>query len=116
MKRLQKLAENLEVERLGFKPENKELTSKGNKPRMIRQIVDEDMREKLKELTREWLKKNGWLIEQNAKLGTYNSLRILTGEAEKMKDLLNKRGIIKANEEIASKLQLEIGTNALDKV
>ena len=33
-----------------------------------------------------------------------------------MKDLLNERGIRKANEEIASKLQLEIGTNALDKV
>ncbi len=116
MKRLQKLAENLEVERLGFKPENKELTSKNNRPRMIRQIVNSDMREKLKELTREWLKKNGWLIKQNAKLGTYNSLRILTGEAKKMKDLLNERGIRKANEEIASELQLEIGTNALDKV
>ena len=62
------------------------------------------------------VKKNGWLIEQNAKLGTYNSLRILNEKAEKMKDLLNKRGIRKANEEIASKLQLEIGTNALDKV
>lgn len=62
------------------------------------------------------VKKNGWLIEQNAKLCTYNSLRILNEKAEKMKDLLNKRCIRKANEEIASKLQLEIGTNALDKV
>ena len=116
MKRLQTLAENLEVKRLGFKPENKELTSKNNRPRMIRQIVNEDMREKLKELAKEWLEKNCWLIKQNAKLGTYNSLRILNGEAEKMKDLLNERGIRKANEEIASELQLEIGTNALDKV
>ena len=116
MIKLQKLAEHLEVERLGFKPENKKLTSKGNKPRMIRQIVNSNMREKLKELAKEWLEKNDWFIEQNAKLGTYNSLRILTGEAEKMKDLLNERGIIKANEEIASELQLEIGTNALDKV
>ena len=51
------------------------------------------------------VKKNGWLIEQNAKLGTYNSLRILTGEAEKMKDLLNERGIRKANEEMESVVQ-----------
>ena len=35
-----------EVKRLGLKPENKELTSKNNRPRMIRQIVDEEMREK----------------------------------------------------------------------
>ena len=116
MKRLQTLAENLEVKRLGQKSKDKKLTSKGNRIRMIRQIVKQNIRKKLKKSAKEWLKKNGWFIEQNAKLGTYNSLRILTGEAEKMKDLLNERGIRKANEEIASKLQLEIGTNALDKV
>ena len=59
MKRLQTLAENLEVKRLGLKKENKKLTSKNNRPRMIRQIVDEEMREKLKKLAKEWLKK--WL-------------------------------------------------------
>ena len=57
MKRLQTLAENLEVKRLGLKKENKKLTSKNNRPRIIRQIVDEEMREKLKELAKEWLKK-----------------------------------------------------------
>ena len=35
MKRLQTLAENLEVKRLGLKKENKELTSKNNRPRKI---------------------------------------------------------------------------------
>lgn len=73
---------------------------------MIRKIVNENNVKKLKKSAKEWLEKNDWLIEQNAKLGTYNSLRILTGEAEKMKDLLNeKRGIRKANEEIESVVQ-----------
>ncbi len=72
---------------------------------MIRKIVNENNVKKLKKSAKEWLKKNGWFIEQNAKLGTYNSLRILTGEAEKMKDLLKERGIIKANEEIESVVQ-----------
>ena len=72
---------------------------------MIRKIVNENNVKKLKKSAKEWLKKNDWFIEQNAKLGTYNSLRILTGEAEKMKYLLNERGIRKANEEIESVVQ-----------
>ena len=72
---------------------------------MIRKIVNENNVKKLKKSAKEWLKKNSWFIEQNAKLGTYNSLRILNGEAEKMKDLLNERGIRKANEEIESVVQ-----------
>lgn len=72
---------------------------------MIRKIVNENNVKKLKKSAKEWLEKNDWLIEQNAKLGTYNSLRILTGEAEKMKDLLNERGIRKANEEMGSVVQ-----------
>ena len=72
---------------------------------MIRKIVNENNVKKLKKSAKEWLKKNSWLIEQNAKLGTYNSLRILTGEAKKMKDLLNERGIRKANEEMGSVVQ-----------
>lgn len=72
---------------------------------MIRKIVNGNNVKKLKKSAKEWLEKNDWFIEQNAKLGTYNSLRILNGEAEKMKDLLNKRGIRKANEEIESVVQ-----------
>ena len=72
---------------------------------MIRKIVNENNVKKLKKSAKEWLKKNSWFIEQNAKLGTYNSLRILTEEAEKMKDLLNERGIRKANEEMGSVVQ-----------
>ena len=72
---------------------------------MIRKIVNENNVKKLKKSAKEWLKKNSWFIEQNAKLGTYNSLRILTEEAEKMKDLLNERGIRKANEEMESVVQ-----------
>ena len=72
---------------------------------MIRQIVNEDNVKKLKKSAKEWLEKNDCLIEQNAKLGTYNSLRILTVEAKKMKDLLNERGIRKANEEMGSVVQ-----------
>ena len=70
MKRLQTLAENLEVKRLGLKPENKKLTSKGNKPRMIRQIVNEDMRKKLKEL----VKKEDILEKTSKRIGTFKSL------------------------------------------
>ena len=73
MKRLQTLAENLEVERLGFKPENKKLTSKGNKPRMIRQIVNEDMRKKLKEL----VKKEDILEKTSKRIGTFKILMML---------------------------------------
>ena len=72
---------------------------------MIRKIVNENNVKKLKKSAKEWLEKNDWLIEQNAKLGTYNSLRILTVEAKKMKDLLNERGIRKANEEMGSVVQ-----------
>ena len=50
---------------------------------MIRKIVNENNVKKLKKSAKEWLEKNDWLIEQNAKLGTYNSLRILTVEAKK---------------------------------
>ena len=72
---------------------------------MIRKIVNGNNVKKLKKSAKEWLEKNDWLIEQNAKLGTYNSLRILTVEAKKMKDLLNERGIRKANEEMGSVVQ-----------
>ena len=39
MKRLQKLAKRLKVKRLGQKSKDKKLTSKNNRPRMIRQII-----------------------------------------------------------------------------
>ena len=70
MIKLQKLAEHLGVERLGFKPKNKKLTSKGNRPRMIRQIVNEDMRKKLKEL----VKKEDILEKTSKRIGTFKSL------------------------------------------
>ena len=73
MKRLQTLAENLEVKRLGLKKENKELTSKNNRPRMIRQIVNEDMREKLKEL----VKKEDILEKTSKRIGTFKILMML---------------------------------------
>ena len=73
MKRLQKLAENLEVERLGFKPENKELTSKGNKPRMIRQIVRKNIRDRLKKLA----EKENIIKENGEKIGTFKILMML---------------------------------------
>ena len=73
MIKLQTLAENLEVKRLGLKPENKELTSKNNRPRMIRQIVNEDMREKLKEL----VKKEDILEKTSKRIGTFKILMML---------------------------------------
>ena len=60
---------------------------------MIRKIVNGNNVKKLKKSAKEWLEKNDWLIEQNAK------------EAKKMKDLLNERGIRKANEEMGSVVQ-----------
>ena len=73
MKRLQTLAENLEVKRLGLKKENKKLTSKNNRPRMIRQIVNSDMREKLKEL----VKKEDILEKTSKRIGTFKILMML---------------------------------------
>ena len=73
MKRLQTLAENLEVKRLGLKKENKKLTSKNNRPRMIRQIVNEDMRKKLKEL----VKKEDILEKTSKRIGTFKILMML---------------------------------------
>ena len=73
MKILQTLAENLEVKRLGLKKENKKLTSKNNRPRMIRQIVNSDMREKLKEL----VKKEDILEKTSKRIGTFKILMML---------------------------------------
>ena len=67
MKRLQKLAKRLKVKRLGQKSKDKKLTSKNNRPRMIRQIVNEDMRKKLKELVKkeDILEKTSKRIREN---------------------------------------------------
>ena len=73
MKRLQTLAENLEVKRLGLKKENKKLTSKNNRPRMIRQIVKQNIRKKLKELA----KKEKFLEENIERIGTFKILMML---------------------------------------